>query len=552
MPDTHINRLKVAVSGTPGTGTITVSTAASGFRGFVAGDDGKTFSCLFLDGTAWEVATGCTYTHSGTTLSRGTLEASSTGSAISLTSAATVSVIAPASLGNRMEQLSIASGKTLTASNTLTFTGTDSSSVAFGTGGTVAYTGGNLAQFAATSSSQLAGVISDETGSGSLVFATSPSLTTPTLGVASATSINKVALTAPATAATLTIADGKTLTANASLTLAGTDGTTHTFPSTSATVARTDAAQTFTGAQTVQAAATQDAVSLSGRAGGTGSYVATITPTTLSASRTVTLPNADTTVPVASQVLTFSGPTAARTITLPDASFTVARTDAAQTFTGAQTFATSIIVNGSSSGAITIQGAAAAGTYSLTLPTSDGDANQVLTTDGSGVLSWATPSSGGTKTYCTFTPLDNQPPATNFATLDTRNSIAVLDFDAATAEGAVFVGVIPQGATLTSGIKARIFWAATSATSGDVRWSVEFEKYGTDIDSDSFDTATTATTTTSGTSGIVVVTEITATAIDSLAAGDQFRVRIKRDAANAADTMTGDAELVAVEIQQVA
>jgi hypothetical protein len=77
--------------------------------------------------------------------------------------------------------LTIADGKTLTASNTLTFTGTDSSSVAFGTGGTVAYTGGTLAQFASTTSSQLAGIISDETGSGSLVFATSPTITTPTI-----------------------------------------------------------------------------------------------------------------------------------------------------------------------------------------------------------------------------------------------------------------------------------------------------------------------------------------------------------------------------------
>jgi hypothetical protein len=41
----------------------------------------------------------------------------------------------------------------------------------------------------------------------------SPSFTTPTLGVAAATSINKVAITAPATSATLTIANGKTLTA---------------------------------------------------------------------------------------------------------------------------------------------------------------------------------------------------------------------------------------------------------------------------------------------------------------------------------------------------
>jgi hypothetical protein len=41
------------------------------------------------------------------------------------------------------------------------------------------------------------------------------------------------------------------LTANNSLTLAGTDATTHTFPTTSATIARTDAAQTFTGDQTL-------------------------------------------------------------------------------------------------------------------------------------------------------------------------------------------------------------------------------------------------------------------------------------------------------------
>lgn len=88
------------------------------------------------------------------------------------------------------------------------------------------------------------------TGTGAFVFATSPTLVTPVLGVATATSINKVALTAPATSATLTIADGKTLTASNSITLAGTDATVMTFPSTSATIARIDAGQTFTGVNT--------------------------------------------------------------------------------------------------------------------------------------------------------------------------------------------------------------------------------------------------------------------------------------------------------------
>lgn len=93
--------------------------------------------------------------------------------------------------------------------------------------------------------------VSTSTGSGNVVLSNSPTLVTPTLGVASATSLNKVILTAPTTVATLTIADGKTFTANNSVTLAGTDATTMTFPTTNATIARTDAAQTFAGTQTL-------------------------------------------------------------------------------------------------------------------------------------------------------------------------------------------------------------------------------------------------------------------------------------------------------------
>lgn len=99
----HRNRVQMTVSGTPGTGTITVNAASSGYQAFAAGDNAKTFDCLFVDGTAWEVARGCTYTHSGTTISRGTLEASSTGSAISLTSAAIVAVVPTAALATSME-----------------------------------------------------------------------------------------------------------------------------------------------------------------------------------------------------------------------------------------------------------------------------------------------------------------------------------------------------------------------------------------------------------------------------------------------------------------
>ena len=49
---------------------------------------------------------------------------------------------------------------------------------------------------------------------------------------------------------------------------------------------------------------------------------------------------------------------------------------------------------GSSSGYVGLQGAAAAGSTTYTLPSSDGTAGQVLQTNGSATLSWTTPSSG--------------------------------------------------------------------------------------------------------------------------------------------------------------
>jgi hypothetical protein len=159
----------------------------------------------------------------------------------------------------------------------------------------------------------------------------------------------------------------------------------------------------------------------------------------------------------------------------------------------------------------------------------------------------------GTKSLAAFTATDNQPPATTFATLDTRNSIAVLDFDASTVESAIFSGVIPEAADLSSGLKIILAWMATSATSGNVRWGVQVERANTDLDSDSYDTAAEAHTAANATSGIPTLTEITLTTIDGLTAGDTYRLKVFRKADDATnDTMTGDAELIAVEVRSAA
>ncbi len=78
--------------------------------------------------------------------------------------------------------LTLGAGKTATISNTLTFTGTDGSTAAFGAGGTVVYTSNNLSVFAATTSAQLRGILSDETGTGFAYFQ-GGDLGTPSAGV---------------------------------------------------------------------------------------------------------------------------------------------------------------------------------------------------------------------------------------------------------------------------------------------------------------------------------------------------------------------------------
>jgi len=79
------------------------------------------------------------------------------------------------------------------------------------------------------------------TGTGDAVRATSPTLVTPNIGVATATKVNKITITPPATGATLTLAEGGTLvTAGAfSITFTATAATSLTLP-TSGTLATVD------------------------------------------------------------------------------------------------------------------------------------------------------------------------------------------------------------------------------------------------------------------------------------------------------------------------
>jgi hypothetical protein len=104
--------------------------------------------------------------------------------------------------------------------------------------------GTGVATFLATpTAANLAATVTDETGSGALVFANTPTLVTPNIGAATGTSLT-----------------------------------------------------TTGGGLLARAAATQDGMEIRGRAGGTGNWEAILTPTTLSADRTFTFPDVSGTV----------------------------------------------------------------------------------------------------------------------------------------------------------------------------------------------------------------------------------------------------------------
>lgn len=159
-------------------------------------------------------------------------------------------------------------------------------------------------------------------------------------------------------------------------------------------------------------------------------------------------------------------------------------------------------------------------------------------------------------TICTFTPLHNEPPASNPAILDTRgvSSHPVLDFDATTNEHAIFSAIMPRhyGA---GGVTVYIHYAMSSAEADTVDWDVAFERIGDqqqDLDADGFAAVQSVDNTiVPGTSGLVDIVSVAFTdgaQMDSVAVGEGFRLKVTRDAAS--DDAAGDAELVFVECKE--
>jgi hypothetical protein len=180
--------------------------------------------------------------------------------------------------GTHVGQFTVDAKGRIIAAASVTITGAAPTGAAGGAlGGT--YPNPSLGSF---TSANLAAALTDETGSGKAVFDTNPNFSAgiAVVGNAAAGTFNNVAIATLGATAGVLLASGKTLGVNNSITLNGTDLTAMTLPTTNATIARTDAGQTFNGTQVFSStiigsisgnAATATAVALGGISGlGTG------------------------------------------------------------------------------------------------------------------------------------------------------------------------------------------------------------------------------------------------------------------------------------------
>jgi hypothetical protein len=418
-------------------------------------------------------------------------------------------------------------------------------------GGGNAQTANPLSQFAATTSAQLAGVMSDETGTGALVFATSPTLVTPALGTPSSGTLTSctglpvsTGVSGLGTGVATFLATPSSANLRAALTdevgtgsayfVGGALGTPASGTLTSCTGLPVSTGVSGLGTGVATFLATPSSANLAAAVTdetGTGSLVLATSPTlvtpALGTPSSGTLTNC-TGLPFAAGVS--SKPTTRSGYGITDAAANGAVTGTGITMStarllGRSTAATGAIEEITLGTNLSFSGTTlnATGGGSSDGPPVHIDASQFIprTTNGAGI--------------------DSQETATNLVNRD------YLTFDPAAAEFAQAWFAWPAGWATA---KVTFYWKATSATGACV-WSARLRVYTNgDADDSAFGTAVTATDTAPAANSHSQTVTTGITPSGTVTAGKLTCLGISRDATNGSDTLAVDAFLQGVLVEK--
>ena len=166
-------------------------------------------------------------------------------------------------------------------------------------------------------------------------------------------------------------------------------------------------------------------------------------------------------------------------------------------------------------------------------------------------------------TLCQLTPMDNTPPAANYATFDVlvgastpTEAFPFLAFDDTTVEYADFHCTLPRNYA-GGGITIQFGWSSgattnTAVLSAAIRREPDDAE---DLDSTAFtyDYNNTGALTPASNAGEKVYDTLTFTDgadMDSLAVGEDFVLRVRRVPTDGSDTLVGDLRLHSIEVKE--
>jgi len=401
----------------------------------------------------------------------------------------------------------------------LYFDSTDSKFKSHENGGSVqtyARIADNLSAFAATTSTQLLGNISDETGSGLLVFGTTPTLTTPVISGA------------------IAFPDGVTQTFNPNGTNAGLN-----VGSQAGALGTPNNGDVYYDSTANKYKCRENGVTVDCISTGAGS--GDITDVAEGAGIDVTTPGGP------SPTVIWDPSTFVVDVTLWNAA------NASRTLTANLSGATDPVITFSNStvnvstGTLQQGGVAVATADSTTTFT-----NKTMDAEGTGnVLTiprryWYPAAGCNNATAGPVWDLPAASPAVAACVTGTNTQKGVLDFADAVNLSAQLTHKLPS--TWTGTVDATIKWF-TAATTGDVVWQLATICVAdAETDDPAFNTASTVTDTAKGTTLQTNDATITTVTVTGCAAGELMHLKIQRDSAHASDSLAATARLIGVEL----